>query len=55
MGDQGFIDFVAYLLQVDPKKRPSAFEALKHPWLTYPYEPISAWFCRCNKSRMDES
>jgi serine/threonine protein kinase len=42
MGDQGFIDFVAYLLQVDPKKRPSAFEALKHPWLTYPYEPISA-------------
>ncbi|CAH2053447.1 unnamed protein product [Thlaspi arvense] len=41
MGDQGFIDFVAHLLQVDPKKRPSASEALKHPWLTYPYEPIS--------------
>ncbi|KAL1202701.1 putative dual specificity protein kinase YAK1 [Cardamine amara subsp. amara] len=41
MGDQGFIDFVGYLLQVDPKKRPSASEALKHPWLTYPYEPIS--------------
>ena len=43
MGDQGFIDFVAYLLEVNPKKRPSAAEALKHPWLSYPYEPISAW------------
>uniref|UniRef100_A0A1J3I0L7 Putative serine/threonine-protein kinase dyrk2 n=1 Tax=Noccaea caerulescens TaxID=107243 RepID=A0A1J3I0L7_NOCCA len=41
MGDQGFIEFVTHLLQVDPKKRPSASEALKHPWLTYPYEPIS--------------
>lgn len=43
MGDQGFIDFVAHLLEVNPKKRPSASEALKHPWLSYPYEPISAW------------
>lgn len=43
MGDQGFIDFVAHLLEVNPKKRPSALEALKHPWLSYPYEPISAW------------
>ncbi|KDP30866.1 hypothetical protein JCGZ_15560 [Jatropha curcas] len=42
MGDQGFIDFVAYLLEINPKKRPSASEALKHPWLSYPYEPISA-------------
>ncbi|XP_062111010.1 uncharacterized protein LOC133822628 [Humulus lupulus] len=42
MGDQGFIDFVAHLLEVNPKKRPSALEALKHPWLSYPYEPISA-------------
>ncbi|XVE57221.1 hypothetical protein DITRI_Ditri04bG0073800 [Diplodiscus trichospermus] len=42
MGDQGFIDFVAHLLEVNPKKRPSATEALKHPWLSYPYEPISA-------------
>ncbi|XWS50892.1 hypothetical protein CRYUN_Cryun12cG0129000 [Craigia yunnanensis] len=42
MGDQGFIDFVAYLLEENPKKRPSAAEALKHPWLSYPYEPISA-------------
>ncbi|KAM7278947.1 hypothetical protein ACFE04_006081 [Oxalis oulophora] len=42
MGDQGFIDFVGQLLEVNPKKRPSASEALKHPWLSYPYEPISA-------------
>ncbi|CAN4085404.1 unnamed protein product [Withania somnifera] len=42
MGDQGFIDFVAHLLEINPKKRPSASEALKHPWLSYPYEPISS-------------
>ncbi|XP_028793511.1 uncharacterized protein LOC114749189 [Neltuma alba] len=42
MGDQGFVDFVAYLLEVEPKKRPSATEALKHPWLSYPYEPVSS-------------
>ena len=43
MGDQGFIDFVSHLLEINPKKRPSASEALKHPWLSYPYEPISSW------------
>ncbi|KAL1568332.1 hypothetical protein AAHA92_03711 [Salvia divinorum] len=42
MGDQGFIDFVTHLLEVNPDKRPSASEALKHPWLQYPYEPISS-------------
>ncbi|KDO42417.1 hypothetical protein CISIN_1g0010342mg, partial [Citrus sinensis] len=42
MGDQGFIDFVAHLLEINPKKRPSASDALKHPWLSHPYEPISA-------------
>ncbi|XP_047316004.1 probable serine/threonine-protein kinase clkA [Impatiens glandulifera] len=41
MADQGFIDFVVHLLEINPKKRPSASEALKHPWLSYPYEPIS--------------
>lgn len=44
MGDQGFIDFVSHLLEVNPKKRPSAAEALKDPWLQYPYEPISSWW-----------
>ncbi|XP_043695290.1 uncharacterized protein LOC122645936 isoform X2 [Telopea speciosissima] len=42
MGDQGFIDFIAHLLEINPKKRPTAFEALKHPWLSFPYEPISS-------------
>ncbi|KAF5806023.1 putative dual-specificity kinase CMGC-DYRK-PRP4 family [Helianthus annuus] len=42
MGDEGFIDFVSYLLEINPKKRPSATKALKHPWLSYPYEPISS-------------
>lgn len=42
MGDQGFVDFVGYLLQVNPANRPTAADALKHPWLSYPYEPISA-------------
>ncbi|XP_008787883.2 uncharacterized protein LOC103705802 isoform X1 [Phoenix dactylifera] len=42
MGDQGFVDFVAYLLEINPRKRPSASEALKHPWLSFPYEPISS-------------
>ncbi|CAM8940384.1 unnamed protein product [Rhodiola kirilowii] len=42
MGDQGFIEFVAYLLEINPQKRPSASDALKHPWLSYPYEPISS-------------
>ncbi|MBA0768658.1 hypothetical protein Gotri_017444 [Gossypium trilobum] len=31
MEDQGFVDFVAHLLEVNPKKRPTATEALKHP------------------------
>ncbi|WOL09378.1 hypothetical protein Cni_G18131 [Canna indica] len=42
MGDPDFVEFVAHLLEVNPKKRPSASEALKHPWLSYPYEPISS-------------
>ncbi|XP_057812395.1 uncharacterized protein LOC131026530 isoform X2 [Salvia miltiorrhiza] len=42
MGDQGFIDFVSHLLEANPTKRPSAAEALKDPWLQYPYEPISS-------------
>ncbi|GIQ79532.1 hypothetical protein KIPB_000186 [Kipferlia bialata] len=32
--DPDFLDFVASLLSVDPAKRPSAAEALKHPFLT---------------------
>ena len=32
--DENFIDFVRWLLEVDPMKRPTAKEALNHPWLT---------------------
>ncbi|KAJ7562869.1 hypothetical protein O6H91_03G087100 [Diphasiastrum complanatum] len=42
MGDQGFVDFVDHLLQINPQNRPSASDALKHPWLSFPYEPISS-------------
>lgn len=43
MADQGFVDFVTHVLEINPKKRPNASEALRHPWLSYPYEPISSW------------
>lgn len=32
--DYLFLDFIFQLLQIDPSKRPSASEAMKHPWLT---------------------
>ena len=32
--DDNFVDFVRWLLEVDPLKRPSAKQALSHPWLT---------------------
>lgn len=32
--DLFFLDFVRNLLQIDPGKRPTATEALKHPWFT---------------------
>jgi serine/threonine protein kinase len=30
-----FVDFVRSLLTIDPDKRPSAVEVLKHPWMEY--------------------
>lgn len=38
--DDGFIDFIAFLLTVDPRQRPTAEVALQHPWLQYNYPPI---------------
>ncbi|KAI4306834.1 hypothetical protein L6164_030079 [Bauhinia variegata] len=35
--DAMFIDFVRYLLSVNPKRRPTARRALKHPWLSRVY------------------
>ncbi|XP_027330928.1 dual specificity tyrosine-phosphorylation-regulated kinase 4 isoform X2 [Abrus precatorius] len=32
-----FIDFVRYLLRINPKGRPTARQALKHPWLSCVY------------------
>jgi serine/threonine protein kinase len=31
--DQLFVDFIRTLLNLDPRKRPTATDALKHPWL----------------------
>ncbi|CAN6565395.1 unnamed protein product [Malus baccata var. baccata] len=36
--DIGFIDFVKSLLEVNPERRPTAMEALEHPWLSYTYD-----------------
>lgn len=35
--DAGLLDFLTCLLQVDPARRPSASEALQHPWLLQRY------------------
>ncbi len=32
--DENFVDFVRKLLEIDPSKRPTAKEAMNHPWLT---------------------
>jgi len=38
--DEGFLDFLSYLLTPDPSARPGATEALQHPWLSFPYPPV---------------
>ncbi|KAK6933008.1 Protein kinase domain [Dillenia turbinata] len=38
VSDSGFIDFVHDLLEMNPERRPTASEALEHPWLSYPYD-----------------
>ena len=35
-----FVDFVAYLLRLDPLTRPTAAEALRHPWLAEGDDPL---------------
>lgn len=36
--DVDFLNFVSALLTIDPDKRPTAAQALQHPWLAKPYE-----------------
>ncbi|KAL8539202.1 hypothetical protein ACS0TY_000993 [Phlomoides rotata] len=36
--DHVFVDFLKFLLEMNPKIRPTAREALHHPWLNHPYE-----------------
>ncbi|PNH07068.1 hypothetical protein TSOC_006511 [Tetrabaena socialis] len=38
--DEGLLEFVAHLLTVDPRKRPTAADALKHPWLQQEYPSL---------------
>ncbi|XP_062179882.1 uncharacterized protein LOC133884471 isoform X2 [Phragmites australis] len=35
--DKKFVDFLSYLLQINPRKRPTASEALQHRWLSLAY------------------
>ena len=35
--DENFIDFLRYLLKIDPNERPTAEEALNHPWFKVQY------------------
>jgi dual specificity tyrosine-phosphorylation-regulated kinase 2/3/4 len=37
--DAGFVDFVVSLLTLDAEARPTATQALQHPWLSQPYPP----------------
>ncbi|KAH6762770.1 Protein kinase superfamily protein [Perilla frutescens var. hirtella] len=38
ISDPIFLDFIKYLLEINPERRPTAREALKHPWLSHTYE-----------------
>ncbi|XP_042406790.1 cyclin-dependent kinase G-1-like isoform X1 [Zingiber officinale] len=35
--DTEFVDFLSYLLQINPSRRPTASEALQHRWLSFSY------------------
>ncbi|TYI08271.1 hypothetical protein ES332_A10G288100v1 [Gossypium tomentosum] len=37
VSDVLFIDFIRHLLEMNPRRRPNAREALKHPWLSHSY------------------
>lgn len=39
VSDHGFVNFVRDLLEINPQRRPTAREALEHPWLSHRYNP----------------
>lgn len=41
VSDDGFMDFLRYLLQINPRGRPTARQALEHPWLSFSYTSSS--------------
>ncbi|KAL0401213.1 UNVERIFIED_CONTAM: DYRK-family kinase pom1 [Sesamum latifolium] len=38
ISDPEFLDFLRYLLEINPERRPTAREALQHPWLSRSYD-----------------
>lgn len=42
--DEMFVDFLRWMLEVDPLKRPSAQEAMTHPWLAECKYTIEDWY-----------
>lgn len=38
ISDSCFIDFLKHMLEINPNRRPTAREALQHPWLLHSYE-----------------
>ncbi|XP_011076696.1 dual specificity tyrosine-phosphorylation-regulated kinase 2 isoform X1 [Sesamum indicum] len=38
ISDPEFLDFLRYLLEINPERRPTAREALQHPWLSHSYD-----------------
>ncbi|KAJ0983908.1 hypothetical protein J5N97_002264 [Dioscorea zingiberensis] len=37
VSDMLFLDFLEHVLQINPKRRPTAKQALQHPWLSFSY------------------
>ncbi|XP_039132100.1 homeodomain-interacting protein kinase 2-like [Dioscorea cayenensis subsp. rotundata] len=37
VSDKMFLDFLEHLLQINPQRRPTAKQALQHPWLSFSY------------------
>ena len=42
ISDVGFLNFLRDLLEINPQRRPTAREALDHPWLSHSYDSNSS-------------